>query len=126
MSDVLITDIFKFPSRTGDYFFISRYNKQAKDDLAIMFPSPYWGLFFYHNLVIRNNKTEVLEGFRPLTGDYIFIFFTNIVLMKKGDGRFRPRIGDYFLSYKRYDRRRKGGICVSVPILGIIFYPYPL
>ena len=61
-----------------------------------MFPSPYWGLFFYRFVTI-SNITCIGVGFRPRTGDYFFIVNVMYSLIQRQKRRsFRPRTGDYF------------------------------
>lgn len=37
------------------------------------FPSPYWGLFFYLELITTKEVARLLVDFRPHFGDYFFI-----------------------------------------------------
>ena len=37
-----------FRPRIGDYFFIDITINNIKEDSGLGFPSPHWGLFFYH------------------------------------------------------------------------------
>ena len=50
-----------FRPRTGDYFFIVVSEEDVRKGLTEEFPSPYWGLFFYHSRmkIINNAELEV-------------------------------------------------------------------
>ena len=117
-----------FRPRTGDYFFIDISVPQRTVLPAGKFPSPYWGLFFYHiQLPLLNLDTKDIS-FRPRTGDYFFItlkkvyqtishryqfpspywglFFYHGIMSDytpKGGMKasFRPRTGDYFFIARR-------------------------
>ena len=41
--------------------------------MANMFPSPYWGLFFYRIVSGIRYYSMIVLCFRPRTGDYFFI-----------------------------------------------------
>ena len=61
--------ILYFRPRIGDYFLSVEYLKDLRKKNAIVFPSPYWGLFFIRCLPYT---VVCLLGlsFRPRTGDY--------------------------------------------------------
>ena len=85
---------FCFRPRTGDYFFIATVIDLLKKN-GIEFPSPYWGLFFYHDGIVNIKISEYLVSV-PVLG---IIFLSNCVsVMKAGFdyASFRPRTGDYF------------------------------
>ncbi len=63
---------------------------------SFVFPSPYWGLFFYRTLENNTLIVSVLKRFRPRTGDYFFINRRGLMKEQTHDAGFRPRTGDYF------------------------------
>ena len=60
----------RFRPRTGDYFLSVEYLKDLRKKNAIVFPSPYWGLFFIGIFFHEFTTTTPSSSFRPRTGDY--------------------------------------------------------
>ncbi len=68
----------RFRPRTGDYFLSVEYLKDLRKKNAIVFPSPYWGLFFIGIFFHEFTTTTPSSSFRPRTGDYFLSQKVNI------------------------------------------------
>ena len=61
----MLLQYLSFRPHIGDYFFIAKANT-ALDNISDdgKFPSPYWGLFFYHEALVKENtmlKNQVVS-----------------------------------------------------------------
>ena len=59
-----------FRPRTGDYFFIALIGltKEQNEELRLRFPSPYWGLIFYHKQIAEMSNEIFVEVSVPILG----------------------------------------------------------
>ena len=57
----MLLQYLSFRPHIGDYFFIVVSEEDVRKGLTEEFPSPYWGLFFYHSRmkIINNAELEV-------------------------------------------------------------------
>ena len=86
-----------FRPRTGDYFLSVEYLKDLRKKNAIVFPSPYWGLFFITLEREIEYTKEILKFPSPYWGLFFIRCLPYTVVCLLGLS-FRPRTGDYFLS----------------------------
>ena len=102
--------------------FLSNYGLLEIVTLVSGFPSPYWGLFFYHRKTFKETWAVAVAVSVPVLG---IIFYLHRILQNTPTFLlhcFRPRTGDYFFIVELYPIEFESTErAVSVPALGIIF-----